>query len=280
MYTNSRIPQNLQFRVETIFPKGRVGVIKPNAEGVYSGLPMMVLGEITQNRTFYDPQSVIEQFTNPETRYCRVLKSGKAMGEYGHPTFVGLNQGEALQRLVTVDEQKVSHLFTAVYTDPTRQDGTAVVRADIKPAGPYGSYLKESLEDPVMNTAFSLRAYVSNDVGRDGVKVRKVRQLCTFDTVGASGYATTDKAHAIGLESFADDNYDQHEIQIMADGNLCIDQIALETFMDTELNEILGVSSVSQLVQSRTFVKVDKSLQERFPGLYNRSVFHDFFKEG
>jgi hypothetical protein len=259
---------------------GRVGRIKPNENGIYCGLPLMTLGETTQNRTYYDPQSLIQQITDPQTRFNKVLSQGKLYGEFGHPSFNGLSQDDAIQRLVTVDEKNHSHMFTSIYTDTPGADGTVVLRGDLKPTGPYGPAFKESLDDPVVNTAFSLRAYVSTNVRPDGLKFRTVRQLCTWDTVGASGYAGTDKAHAIGLESFSGDQYDQHEIQIMTDGNLMIDQIALETFMDTELNEILGVSSVSQIIQSRTFVKVDKSLQERFPGMYAQSVFNEYFKEG
>lgn len=283
MYSNSgRVPPNLQFRVETMFAGsgGRVGRIIPDENGIYKGLPLMVIGEVTQQKTYYDPMSVMDQITNPQTKLNKVLKQGKLFGEFGHPSFQGLNQDDAIQRLVTVDEKSTSHLFTSLYTDAPSSDGTVVLRGDLKPSGPYGPAFKESLDDPVVNTAFSLRAYVSTDMRPDGVKYRKVRQLCTWDTVGASGYMSTDKAHALGLESFSGDHYDQHEIQIMSDGNLMIDQIALETFIDTELNEILGVSNISQIIQSRTFVKTDRSLQERFPRLYNDSIFNDYFREG
>jgi hypothetical protein len=200
------------------------------------------------------------------------------LGEYGHPTFYGMSREDQLQRLTTVDEKNSSHLFTGIYTDNPSPDGTVVLRADIKPTGPYGTVLKESLDDPVVNTAFSLRAFVDTKVGTDGIKYRTVRSLTTFDAVGASGFATTDKAHAIGLESFAGDNYDDYEIHVMQDGNLLIDQLALETFTNTEINEIFGVSSISKIIQSRTFVETDKELMEKYPNLYTNSVFHDYIK--
>jgi hypothetical protein len=107
-----------------------------------------------------------------------------------------------------------------------------------------------------------------------------MRQLTTWDTVGASGYATTDKAHAIGLESFASDNYNEYEISIMENGNLMIDQIALESFEDTDLNEIFGVSKVSKIIQSKTFVKPELSMMEKWPNLYKSAIFNEHFKEG
>lgn len=277
-YTPAR---NLSFRVESMYMKrpGLVGRVKPNEHGVYCGLPMMVLGETTQQNTYYEPQSVVEQITDPNSRLNKVLVAGKLQGEWGHPSFTSdMSREDQLTRLTTVIEKNQCHLFTALYTDAPNSQGHIVIRGDIKPMGPYGSYLKESLDDPVANTAFSLRAFVDTQVDSSGIKRRKVRALTTFDAVGASGYATTDKAHAIGLESFSSDNYDDYEIHVMKDGNLLINQIALETFTNTELNELFGVSSISKIIQSKTFVETDKSLMEKYPSLYIDSVFHDIVK--
>lgn len=274
-------PKNLSFRVDTMFVGNgnRVGVIRPNELGIYCGLPLMVLNETTQQNTYYDPKSMIDQITNPNTTFNKIMSDGKKMGEWGHPTFFGLNKDETIQRLVTVDERNTSHLFTSLYTDAPGPSGTVVVRGDVKPTGPMGAVFKESLEDPVVNTSFSLRAYVTTDTRPNGLKYRTVRQLCTWDVVGASGYKTTDKAHALGLESFSGDTYEEYEIQVIDNGMLMIDQIALESYSDTELNEIFGVRKVSQLVQSRTFVKPDRELMARFPNLYPKAVYNDHIKE-
>ena len=274
--------RNLSFRCDTLFTNtgGRVGRIKPNELGVYAGLPMMVLGERTQQNTYYDPQSIVDQITNPNTRFNMVFRANKLYGEYGHPTFYDYKtQEDKLQRLTTVEEKQSSHLFTGIYTDAPSSDGTIIVRADIKPSGPYGSVFKESLDDPVTNTAFSLRAFVDTKVQPDGLKYRTVRSLTTWDTVGASGYKGTDKANAIGLESFAGDDYLEYEINILEDGKLCIDQIALESYSNTDLNEIFGVPSLSRIMQSRTIIKPDQSLMTQYPTLYPKALFNDFFKE-
>lgn len=279
MITPSLRP-NISFRVETIYPKGRVGVIKPDERGVYRGLPMMMLGEITQQKTYYDPESVIKQITSPDTTFNKIFTNQKLMGEYGHPTFYDLNSDtDKLQRLCTVDESKASHLFTSLYTDQPASDGSIVVRADIKPTGPYGAVLKDSLDDPIVNTSFSLRAFVDTNVRPDGVKYRTVKSLTTFDAVGASGFKNSDKGHALALESFSGDTYHDYEINVMKDGTLVIDQIALESFHNTNLNEIFGTNDISKISQSRTFVKADKSLMERFPNLYKHVLFQDYFKD-
>jgi len=280
MISPGNVPRNISFRVETLFfnKGGRVGRVVPSASGVYSGMPLMVIGQTTQQNTYYDPKSVMDQITNPESRFNKVFSQQKLYGEYGHPSFLGMAKEDQLQRLCTVDERNVSHLFTSFYTDKPSADGTVVLRGDIKPTGPMGAVFKESLDDPMVNTSFSLRAYVNTDVGRDGIKYRTVRSLTTFDVVGASGFSSTDKAHSLGLESFAGEQYDDYEIKKIENGNLLIDQIALETYSNTDLNEIFGVSSISKIVQSRTLVESDKSLQEKFPTLYAKSVFHELIK--
>lgn len=257
----------------------KVGRIRPDENGIYKGLPMMVLGQPTQQKTYYDPQSIMDQITNPESRFNMIYRQQKAYGEYGHPTFYGMSESDTLTRLVTIDENRASHLFTGFYTDKPSGDGSVVLRADVKPCGPMGKVFKEGLDDPIINTAFSLRAYVDTKMRPDGLKMRTVRSLTTFDTVGPSGYATTDKAHAIGLESFAGGNFLDYEINVMENGNLMIDQIALESLTNSHLNEIFGTSDVSRIVQSRTIVEVDPSLAQKFPNLYSKGVFHEHFKE-
>jgi hypothetical protein len=284
MPINPSIPRNLSFRAESTFvgKNNRVGRLRCDANGVYSGLPMMTLGETTQQNTYYDPQSVMDQITSPTSRFNIVLKQGKLLGEYGHPSFIGqgfANDSEKIQRLTTVDEKTTSHLFTSFYTDSPSRDGTVVLRADLKPTGPYGAVFKESLEDPVVNTAFSLRAYVDTKVESNGRKYRNVRSLVTFDTVGASGFFGSDKAHALGLESFAGDQFLDCEMTVMENGNLKIDQIALESISNSELNEIFGTSDIHRIIQSTTIVTPDPSLSQRFPNLYRKSIFNDFFKE-
>lgn len=275
------MPRNIQFRTETMFVgnKNKVGRIRPDENGIYKGLPMMVLGQVTQQQTYYDPKSVMDQITSPESRFGMIMRQGKVYGEWGHPTFYGMSDNDKLQRLVTVDESKISHVFTSLYTDPASADGTVVLRGDVKPTGPYGDTFKNSLDDPVVNTAFSLRAYVDTKMRPDGLKYRTVRSLTTWDTVGPSGYATTDKANALGLESFGGDQFHDYEINVMENGNLLIDQIALESFTNTHLNEIFGTADVARIVHSRTLVKVDPSLSQRFPNLYPTSVFNEFFKD-
>jgi hypothetical protein len=276
------IPRNISFRVETLYVRrnNRVGTIRPDDNGIYSGLPMMVLGEETQQRTYYDPTSIMNQITNPESRFAKIFSQQKAYGEYGHPSFLGLSDGEKLQRLTMIDERNISHLFTSFYTDDNARPGTPVVlRANVKPTGPMGQVFKDSLDDPILNTAFSLRAYVDTQVKPNGLKYRTVRSLTTFDTVGPSGYATTDKANAIGLESFASDNHLECSVNITENGNLVIDQVALESFHNSDLNELFGTCDVARIIQSTTIVKPDPSMMDRFPGLYTRGILNDFFKE-
>jgi hypothetical protein len=278
----STMPKNIQFRMETLFTgkNGRVGVIKPDSNGIYKGLPMMVLNQTTQQKTYYEPESMMKAITNPEGTFYKNYVAHKAYGELGHPRFTGMDKDAALARLMDVQEARASHLFTGIYTDAPASDGTIVLRADIKPAGEKGATLKESLDDPIQNTAFSLRAFVSGQMLPDGRTFRTVHAFTTFDAVLASGYATTDKFHAIGLESMGNgvDDFHEYEIDITSDGKLLIDAVALESLADSELAEILGTNTVGRVVRTRTLIDPDSGLLARHGDRYARSLFHDHFK--
>lgn len=273
--TNYRIPPNLSFRVETMFAgkNNRIGVIKPDENGIYKGLPLMDIGVPTQQKTYYDPQSIKDQFTDPNSLFNLKHRNQKAYGELGHPDFISLTKEQSIQRLMEVKEARTSHLFTSVYTDKPRSDGTVILRGDVKPAGELGPRLKEGLDDPVINTSFSLRAYVTTQMQPDGIKYRTVRSLVTFDAVNTSGYVNTDKAHGLGLENL------EYDIEILKDGTLMIDQIALESLSDTVMADIFGTSDVFKVITTRTFVRPDAELMQRSPERHMRSLFHDFFKE-
>jgi hypothetical protein len=276
------MPRNLSFRVETHYAAkgGRVGIIKPDENGVYKGLAMMNLGEKTQQGTYYDPASVVEQITDPTTKFNIVLRQHKLYGEWGHPKFYGLTKDEALTRLRTVDEDRHSHLFLGVASDAPDSNGYVMIRGDIKPMGPNAHYVRETLDDPVANTAFSLRGFVDNRIMPDGTIYRTMRQLTTWDCVGASGYFGTDKAHSIGLESYGDqDSYLEYDLDIMSDGVIRIDQVALESLTDTDSNEIFGVRSIKKLTRQITLIKGDMSVMSERPDLYASSIFNDYFRE-
>ena len=274
------MPQNVQFCMETMFaPKGyRVGVIRPDEAGFYCGLPMMVLGAVTENDSYYDVDSMVDHLTNPQYAFRRKLYNQQLYGEWGHPDFLLYQEKDRLPRLMSINEKYHSHLFRKIETGKRLESGGILVIADLKPTGPYGSYLKESLDDPYANTGFSLRSWINNTM-KNGVKYRTVNALVTVDAVGAGGYPDASKRNGIGIESFNGmSDFNNLTIDVMRDGNLLCDEIALESLSGTELNEIFGVSTITRLTQKRTLIKTDHRLAAQFPTSYGRTVYNDHLR--
>jgi len=120
--------------------------------------------------------------------------------------------------LLKIDESKQSHLFTKIWIDdkPIDMHGNNAfpIRAKVKPCGPYGSYLEKSLQDPNINTAFSIRSLCEPMAGPDNrYEYRKVAMIITFDAVGAPGYEIATKRYAVGTESFNEIKVTRKELE-------------------------------------------------------------------
>jgi hypothetical protein len=130
-------------------------------------------------------------------------------GEYGHPKMI---PGQSIQqfatRVLTIDEQNVCAHFREIWLDfdsVKDKDGKAVVAimAWVKPSGPMGQYLAQSLENSDENVCFSIRAF-TDDKMEGRVKKRILKTIVTFDHVLEPGMAVAEKYKSPALESFID----------------------------------------------------------------------------
>lgn len=262
---------NIQFRIETLVAKDRrnTGRVKPDAQGYYAGIPVAVLGTVSQNNTYYDVDSFQKQIQSPDTYINKVLTQGKLYGEYGHPMIAQLPPDQQLARLAVIDEKAISHHISEIYTGETLASGGRLVLAKLKPTGPYKESLKDNLEDPCMNTSFSLRAITSAEQ-RGNVSYRVMKKLVTFDAVAAGGYMEASKSYAPAMESF--------DVTIAPTGIVTMTQVAMETYTDTELNELFGIHAVTKHKHIVTELSDAASMAFR-SSLGNRSFYMDLIRE-
>lgn len=194
---------SIHFVVETLeVREGRkLKALRPDETGYFVDVPITVLGIVSRNNTFYDTNSVISQITDPKSMLNITLVDGNLFGEWGHP-YLDPKKPD-LNRLLNVLEKYQSHHFRKIRTAERLDNGGIVLRADLKPTGPYKDYLYEQLIDPSINSSFSLRSICSERVDRrTGIRYRTVKRLTTFDAVGAGGYAEASKRYCTGSESF------------------------------------------------------------------------------
>lgn len=214
--------------------------MKPNAKGVYEGIPLMVLNTTSRNNVFYDPQSVVNCIKNVAGKFANGIGEGNLEGEWGHPLIVGK---EDLPRLLWIDRTKVSHYFTKV--EAKAAGDHIVIYGDVVPFGPYGQYLREAFEDPKRDVSFSVRS-IARETGRSGSTVYKtILAINTFDAVDTPGFKEANARFAsqpsAGNESM--------EIMVgMDEARAILDDLhgtPMESIItDQQLLDILGANSV------------------------------------
>jgi len=174
--------------------------VKPNKDGVYTGIPLTVIGCNSRNNVNYEKESVLKCLTDAQSRFCANVKTGDMEGEWGHPFLEGK---DCLARLLYIDRKSVSHFFTRVYGK--EENGIIIIYGDVKPFGPYKQCLIDSFEDPMRNTSFSLRS-AAKVTGQDasGIIQKRMIALVTFDAVDGPGFLKASKRFrdpAIATES-------------------------------------------------------------------------------
>lgn len=181
---------NIVFSISTQMEmEGRqLKAVKPNKDGVYTGIPLTVIGCDSRNKTNYERESVLRCITDVESRFAANVSTGDMEGEWGHPFL----SGQSLDRLMHIERTRVSHYFTRVY-GKDMGNGVIMIYGDVKPFGPYGQYLKESFEDSSRNTSFSLRSAAKVIGNKNGITQKQMIALVTFDAVDGPGFLKASK---------------------------------------------------------------------------------------
>jgi len=241
--------------------------LKPDKNGVYKDIPFMVLGKVSANKKEYEINSMVSAISDPGSMFYRKLVSGQLEGEWWHP-LTG-NDDAALNRIVKIERNNVSHHIHRVYTGTPTEQGHIIVYGDIEPSGPYGQYLTESLQNPRINTAFSLRSLVQGIGEKDGILKQRVILLVTIDAVDAPGYAEASKVHVGGFEGAS------FEIDMNKHGAILKHEFGLEHLNDQQLCDILQQDKVT-ICKSTYHVDVNNGTLEGKSG--KKPIFHELFR--
>lgn len=255
---------NLGFMVQTLDTvDGRsLGQTSSDADGYYT-VPLGVFGKPSQNNKRYDDVSLKEAMTNENTSFYKKLTTGGLFGEFGHPL------EETVNRIIKIDETRVSHFIKQVWTKTT-EDGLMLVMGKVKPWGPYGQYVEQSFRDKDINTAFSLRSLVGSPVKRAGINHVKVLALITYDYVGSPGFKEASKRYSdISTEGYyipvtPNDIYNQNTFA------------AMESITNQEILDYLKVNELN-VYSSFTAMLDTKNKCLNTPN-GKKSLFHSLYK--
>ena len=185
----------LLFSIQTMQVKDgkALRAMEPNKDGVYENVPLGAIGIASRNAAFYEPQSVAQCMSSPNSAFYKKLIEGNLRGEWGHPL---IKTREDLARVVHIDMSRVSHAITKIETRESSDGSFVIIYGDIKPTGPYGKDLDTSFKDPTINTSFSLRSLCSKPTPMGNVQKKRMLSMVTFDAVDGPGYEIASKRYA------------------------------------------------------------------------------------
>lgn len=181
-----------------------------------NGYYYVTLGAINSYNSqgmFYIADGVKELVEDHSTLFTRRLKSGYLNGELGHPDLTpGMSKDEFINRNLTIDISNVSHHIRSVEFVPTNipsgkpgAGNVIKIMGWVKPSGAKGDILKQSLDNPDQNTAFSIRCLTYDDFSVTPA-TKKIVQIITWDFViepgikCANSWSTLEKT-GVAIES-------------------------------------------------------------------------------
>jgi hypothetical protein len=221
--------------------KGKKGIIKPDSDGYYE-LVVGGLNIFNSANSFYTADSA-SLFENPS--FKRRIQNGALKGEVGHPFndctgSAGSNgscyvsQEAFLDRFLTIRETNVCAAHSKIWLDFDRikdKNGRPIIAimAKTKPAGIHADVLKDSLDDPKQNTAFSVRG-ITEDRMVGGIRNRTLKTIITFDYVNEPGIHVATEWESPALESFYEKQVDSRDI-IKLEKSTVAKNLATESYM-------------------------------------------------
>jgi len=183
------------------------GILKPDEDGYY---PLVIggLNVVNSAGEYYVLECAKELFDSSSV-LMRRIKTGNLKGELGHPKREpGMTEDSYFSRIMRVEETNVCSHFKEVWLDDKyginhpefNNPAMVAIMALVKPSGPKGEYLKQSLENKAENVCFSIRALTENYLIR-GVTHRVLRSILTWDNVTEPGISIANKWDNPSLET-------------------------------------------------------------------------------
>jgi hypothetical protein len=187
------------------------GKLTPDESGYYE---LVVGGLNTYNNTgawYYTIEGVRELF-GPGSILHRRIANGCLRAEVNHPKQkLGESNEAFFNRMLDIDLNNTCAHFKEIWLDEEfgkknpqyKNPNLVAIMAKVKPAGPKGQMLQESLDNPSENVCFSIRALADEGyVG--GKRLRVLKEVVTIDYVNEGGIVVASKWDSPATESIDD----------------------------------------------------------------------------
>jgi hypothetical protein len=212
----------------TKVPIGKKGKLTPDENG-YFELCIGALNTFNSANEYYVYEGARDLFES-SSPFMRRVKTGNLKSELGHPKWTsGMTEQDFIDRMFIIEEKNTCAHIADVWLDPNYgrshpalgNPRLVAIMAKVKPAGPHGNVLLESLQNPLENVCFSIRALTADYMER-GQKYRCLNTIFTFDCVTEPGIGTSNKWDSPALEELGGFLVTRKQIEHVAYSNsLC-----------------------------------------------------------
>lgn len=197
-----------------VTPTGAKRILTPDATGYYN----VVLGALNVSNArgeFYPALNEVKALFTASSDLQRRIAAGQLYAEAGHPTFsAGMSKRDIIMRVLHLEEKNFCAHIKEVYLDSDSVTDAAsgkliTIFGRVKPHGNFGNQLKESLETPDINTAFSVRSLTEDVAEPSGRYLKILRQIITWDMVASPGIANATKYRNPTMEEYSTHRVDE-----------------------------------------------------------------------
>lgn len=173
-------------------------VIMPDENGYYD-VTLGALGVTNTSGEKYPLAPAKVLFEN-DSILMRRVNNGQLRGEQGHPKRLpGMTPNDFLRRVISIEESRISHHIKELYLVNTGKDSVDV-KGLVRPTDARGGDLKECLDNPDENTAFSLRSLTRDHYDGNGTLIKEIISIVTWDYVNEPGIAKANMWSDLGVE--------------------------------------------------------------------------------
>jgi hypothetical protein len=182
----------------------KAGKLKPDSNGYYE----ILLGAVDVTNSageFYTASTEALEVFAPSSTLHRRVTTGQCRSEYGHPKREpGMTDAQFMNRILSIEEMRICahvsqfELKKDLISNDKGEKLIAIV-GKVKPSGPLGATLTESLENTEENVAFSIRSLTSNRF-QGGRTVKTLKTVVGWDYVNEPGISIANKYQSPALE--------------------------------------------------------------------------------
>ena len=199
--------ERLVMSTQVGFAMKDAGPIEQDEDGYYY-VNLGTIGIPNKSGVIYEmTPAVLDKFKNKNGTMYRKLLRGQLRGECGHPKIQkGMTKTEWIERNLWIEPTLYG--LTIRHVDYRMQNNIMECWGWIKPTGAYASTIKDSLDDPHSNTAFSIRV-IATERKVNGIKIRTIIIPVTWDFVGGNGVVGASKENWVNsaVRTESDDVY-------------------------------------------------------------------------